>query len=998
MKKLILLITLLSIFAAVSFSQSPSNASLVVSVVDPNGAVIVGSTVSVTNEATAEVRTGATNEQGRVTFLALSLSGTYKVAAAANGFRSNTVSRVDLQAGEAASAIIRLDVAGVGEGSGGPTVTIYGSSEGVRADPQIGTSLDSKQIIETPVLGRKVAALPLLNSAFRPAKGTGDLFVNTIYVATGAGGRRETTVALDGSTVDESWGRQTSVVTVPMGAVQEMRILTNAFSSEFGWTAGPAVNVVTKSGTNQFRGEALFLNRPGKWEDRTFSLKNYCPPSVSTCTASSTLTRMAAPDIPDRLNQFSFSVGGPIRRDKTFFFLSNDLTRQFRTAPLSSSLPSFVLNANGDLFYTGEYQQELLNARVDHRLNSRHSLTGRFNLDRFFDTNPQDTVGGTNAPTVARRYERDGWSIQLNHDWIIDTDLVNQARFTFLNADPVTRWTPETLSTTYTRAGSAPFTIGQSRVADLVSRQAQFSDTLTWTRGINNFRFGGSVARHNSGGNGSEFGTAVLGTFTFKSTTTAPFSQLTLNDVQNYTQPINFGISTYDLTQWLYSAYAQDDIRVRPNFTLNLGLRYDRQTITDAKGNFAPRIGFGWNPGGDARTAVRGGYGMYYTQIRSNVYAAALTGGLDGLATYTAVAGQTGFPTCLTCVPVNVDPRTVPAAQIPARDITILPGDRAFYQAQFARYGLNVDALPNYPDKLVNPRSQVMSIGVEREIVKGLFVGTDLVHQYWTNIDRTVDLNAPSAFDRTAPGQVRTATVANATRPIVPAPSGVRQVNVLMNLGKADYNGLQTQATYRGLRNKLFASLSYTLSKATNTTEPDGNGVGSNQSIISRLGEEERGPSLLDQRHRAVIAATYQFPWNFTAGTVIYLASARPFNATTGIDNNGDGINNDRPVINGVVVPRSFFRSTATQDVTAFVENTIHLNERMRLTLRIEGFNLTNNPNVLGRAQTIYGDTGTPGSSFGQVVTAPAGATIALPALANIDPTRMFQLQARFSF
>src|SRR5258708_3196423 len=144
--------------------------------------------------------------------------------------------------------------------------------------------------------------------------------------------------------------------------------------------------------------------------------------------------------------------------------------------------------------------------------------------------------------------------------------------------------------------------------------------------------------------------------------------------------------------------------------------------MTDAKKNFAPRLGFGWNPRGDARTAIRGGYAMYYTQIRSNAVAGYLVNGLDGLTTYTATGPtQTGFPTCLTCVPVNVDPRTVPANQLPARDITIRAGRRSFYEAQFARYGLNFDLLPNYPDQLVNPRSQVVTIGAEREVIKGMF-------------------------------------------------------------------------------------------------------------------------------------------------------------------------------------------------------------------------------------------------------------------------------------
>jgi outer membrane receptor protein involved in Fe transport len=245
----------------------------------------------------------------------------------------------------------------------------------------------------------------------------------------------------------------------------------------------------------------------------------------------------------------------------------------------------------------------------------------------------------------------------------LNSDLLNEARLAYLNGDPVTKWEAADLSTVYTRSGSAPFTVGQSRLSDLWGRQFQFADTVSWTVGQHYLRFGGSIIRHTSGGFGSEPGQAVLGTFTFKNTTTAPLNQLTLNDVQNYSQPINFGVDRYKLSQWLLSGFVQDDWKVRPDLTLNLGLRYDRQTLTTATTNFAPRIGFGWNPNGDARTAIRGGYAMYYTQIRSNVVASSLVKGLDGLATYTATAGQTGFPTCLTCVPVDIDPHslTIPA-------------------------------------------------------------------------------------------------------------------------------------------------------------------------------------------------------------------------------------------------------------------------------------------------------------------------------------------------
>ena len=166
---------------------------------------------------------------------------------------------------------------------------------------------------------------------------------------------------------------------------------------------------------------------------------------------------------------------------------------------------------------------------------------------------------------------------------------------------------------------------------------------------------------------------------------------------------------------------------------------------------------------------------------------------------------------------------------------------------------------------------------------------------------------------------------------------------------------------------------------------------------LSRLGEEERGPSLLDQRHRAVITFTYQLPYNMTAGTVTQLASARPFNAITGIDNNGDGANNDRPVVNGAVISKSAFRGSPTSDVSAFIEGPVRLSGGLSVLLRLEGFNLFNHGNYLGRGQTVYGNTDTPSPTFGQLV-AVGTATSAIPAFANVDPPRMFQLQARVIF
>ena len=138
-----------------------------------------------------------------------------------------------------------------------------------------------------------------------------------------------------------------------------------------------------------------------------------------------------------------------------------------------------------------------------------------------------------------------------------------------------------------------PFTIGESRAADLFGHQVQFADTLSWSRGSHNLRFGGSVIHHTTGGFGQRAGhRPTLGTFTFLSTTTAPFDQLTLADVQQYTQPVSYGITSYELKQWMSVAFVQDSIRVNDQLTLDAGLALrpadaDRR---DQRLRAAPRI------------------------------------------------------------------------------------------------------------------------------------------------------------------------------------------------------------------------------------------------------------------------------------------------------------------------------------------------------------------------------------------------------------------------
>ena len=251
-KPIILILVLLGVIAlsSTAFAQSPNTATIVVITLDQTGAVIKDARVTVVNTATGNSREATTDSDGHATFAALSLTGAYKVTVSREGFGDEERNDLTLRSGETATVRVTLLA-----GSQNAEVTVFGTTEGVRADPQIGLPLQSERIDETPVLGRKITTLPLLNSAFRQGKGTGDLFVNQTYFITGAGSRRTTTFTLDGANNDEAWGRQTAIATIPLGAVQEISIISNAFSAEYGWTAGPAVQ--PNSAENAFEMTAI---------------------------------------------------------------------------------------------------------------------------------------------------------------------------------------------------------------------------------------------------------------------------------------------------------------------------------------------------------------------------------------------------------------------------------------------------------------------------------------------------------------------------------------------------------------------------------------------------------------------------------------------------------------------------------------------------------------------------------------------------------------------
>jgi len=962
-------------------------------VVDSQGKTVPGAQVTLRNQDTGAEISAKTDDQGSYSFLGIALTGHYRVSASATGFSPSEKSDIQFKAGETANVNFTLGLASASE-----QVTVLGTTNGVQTDSaQISDRLDEIKIEDTPVLNNKLTSLALLDSSVRPSQTTGDVFTNETLVVVNGGGRRQTSFSIDNTDADDSWGRQTIMTSLPLTSVQEFTVLTNSISAEYGRNAGAAVNIVTKAGTNTYHGDFIGMGRPA-WPEASAPL--------ATTKAENTLA------------EGSGTFGGPIIHDRTYFLVAGEYNNQDRDAVITSPLSPGAI-------YTGNFRQGLFLGRVDHQLTDAHKLTLRVNFDRFHDTNPQDGVSGNNLPSTARTFVKDTYAAALSDTWTISPNLLNEARMQWQLASPVTQFIPQFPQPQVSLTGF--YTSGDSRFADLQNHQYEQADTLSWAHGRHTLKSGIDLIESSSGGFGQEFGSGfLLGQWSINNPAGCNYSSIPLASVladltanpggappqavctgappalvQNYTQ--TFGTFTYNVKETMWGVFAQDDWKVRRDLTVNLGLRYEGQTYLHDNNNVAPRIGVAWQLPHTKTTALRASYGIYYSEIRTDLAAGFALGGPTGLFTFSATPGKCGFPSTFGPWPSLNALLTSPActapggaATVPLRDITVGLGQTAFLNQFF-----NVGGLHFYPSHLLNPYTQQWTLGVEREIAKGWIVSADYVGSHAVKLERPDDLNAPAVFVRSAQGQTRSVAAANATRPVQPTGTctttsatfnvasgncfnNYRQIIAIVNLGSGYYDGLQFKLN-KHFSNHFSMLLTYTYSHAIDTVEPDA--ANQNANDWNLLGADEKATSILDQRHRAALSGWYDMPWGFTFAANATLGSGFPFLVTTGTDNNGDGTNSDRPVINGSVVPRNFGRGTPIYDFGVALQKSIRITERLRTELRTEAFNVFNHSNFYGRNGT-FGNNAAPPATFGT----PIGGIV------NSGPGRQLQFSARLVF
>ncbi|MDQ3907639.1 MAG: TonB-dependent receptor [Acidobacteriota bacterium] len=933
----------LSLFATLSLAQSQATTGDIEGrVTDQQGAAVQNVTVTAKNQATGLEKTATSDAEGiyRVTFLP---PGQYTVTTSGvSGFQATNLQNVTVTVGGKTPLDITLAV-------GGANIDVNVVSEAQVVETtrtSVATTINQRSIENLPINGRNFQDFATLSpGVVRDPRG-GDLSV---------GGQRGTLNSLQVDGVDnnntffgQALGR--GGVRPPYQfseeSVQEFQVNQNGFSAEFGRAGGAVINVVTKSGTNDFHGGAFEYFRDE-------SLNSNDP------VTKANEARRGQPNKrpPFRINQFGGRLGGPIVRNKAFFFFTYDGQRSDIPQPLDvpnlSTAPAAaqsILLPKLNTYQVGRSQDVFL-GKSDIALNRSNQLSLRYNHQGFNGKNNEnngtlsaeehsgdslvksDTFSGTLLSTMTRRTVNE-FRFQLARD-----KEPGQA-----NSDA-----PEAVINT----GGGNLNIGRNNFSprETTIKRVQFIDNVSYLRGRNNWKTG---LDFNFDRIFNFFPGLFNGSYTFPSY--AAFANNTPSAyTQNFAGANTSGGTTHpDLSE--YAFYVQDDVRVTPKLTLNLGLRYDYEGMacppvqnTDPlllsngidtarcpkdKNNFGPRFGFSYAP--DERTVVRGGFGLYYGRTPAIVLG--------------TVHSQNG---------INVTGVNLNAAQIAAAGLV--------YPNILTAPPAGTSANPNlfvFAQDYVNPYVEQGRLGVEREVWHKMSLSATYLYYHGLHLTRTRDINLfpPTAFARTGPdGQTYTFLRFSSARPISRATgTSYNRISIFESAAHSLYNGLALQATQRFTRGFQFIA-AYTLSKAKDD-RPDQTivvvGADDAKIVENQLDPEaDYARSDTDIRHRFVFSPVYEWGkihWSdnavarflfsdYTLSGIAQFQSGTPYSALVGGDPNNDGNrSNDR--LPGT--RRNQFTTPAVYQFDVRVTRNIPLREQMRVRLIAEAFNLFNRSNV----------------------------------------------------
>jgi hypothetical protein len=885
----LLLLVLLLTPAAVAAQVSTFDLSG--TVMDVSGAVMPGVAVRLRNVNTGLTRERVADEGGRYHFVALPIVGEYELRAALDGFASEERVGLVFQANSKPVIDFRLRPAGMAE-----TVRVEAQAPVIETrTAELSLTVDQKRIETMPLNGRNYLGLALFSPGVNPSAVRGDLSVN------GQLGRNIEYVVDGVSNKVIEWG-DASKTGLSLDIIQEFQVISSQFSAEFGHALGGIVSAVTKSGTNAFHGTGYLYARPGRLDS-----KNH-------------LTGARA---PFNQQQFGGVLSGPIVRNRTHFIGSYEGTNQESKLVVTSAL------GPGTFPETLDRHQAF--AKIDHQLTGATMLQGRFNYDA------RESIGGFGGlvlPDGGTRSERGTWEFQGTGTSVLSARAVNEVRAQvshFVNESTNLSSQPRSIY-----QGVGTFGANPGSPQDIIEDRVQIVDKLSVDFGAHRTAFGFDVSRISKTG---VFNADSVGVYTFAAGTPYPFDPANpatypVQFTQGFTdarRPISlkrdfppFDFAGIDRQYWNLSFYTQDDWELTRGLTINLGLRYEKQTSSPDVNNIMPRTGFAWDLARDGRTVIRGGYGRFYDQLFDNIPNVEDLFGIIGnySITLTPQANPAIFPTypnVLTAPPAGIGPTL-------GRTVTLDYG------------ALN-------PDGRKTPYSDQFTIGFARSVGTLVAVSADYTYLRGRDLFRTVDLNGPSPFDTTG-GATRAAAQADATRPFdspsrVPGPLGIteggfKQIRAIVSEGNAWYHALKLNVTRR-FADRHFYQVSYTWSRSENEQDDFGSAAqGADPFDFRRARAANNIP------HALVANATYVLPFDFSISGILTARSGSRIDPFAGADLNGDGFFTDRPGD----FARNSFQTEAVTNFDMSLVKSVALGSARTIELRADVFNVFNTENI----------------------------------------------------
>lgn len=922
--KAVAMLSLLAAFFVLAVPAQVTTGTVTGAVRDAQGAVVPGAKVTATNRGTGAERSAVTNEEGEYTITQLA-PGRYNIAAEAATFSRTLIEDVEVNVGARSTFNIDLKTGNVSE-----TVTVTGDVPLVETTKsELDTTITPKEITNLPLLNRTFAGLTVIAPEARPV-GTFDPTKTRVgTVAFNGGDGRGVNVNVDGGdNKDNVVG--SLLQNFSYESIQEFRVQQHKWTAEQGRAVGGIVDVISKSGTNELHGSFFTNFRHDSIQRRDF------------------FDKQANRDNPDfQRQEIGGSIGGPILKDRLFFFGALERFRERQQTPVFASpaccvadLQAIPFGVTFDPQIPTPYDDTLLTVKVDHRISDKQNMFYRYSWQD--NKSPNDQVLNPHRTNLTGGNETTNklHSFLVNHQYNVTANTLNT--FVFHFQDFVNEILPNEDGIGLTLNFPNNITIGQNANTpqSTKERKFQFRDDVSIVSGSHSMKFGVNYI-HTILDGYFFFGTQGYN-ITFRQTPTAIMAGGGFNrpDLIQTLQFSDGASSHYQVIDQL-AFYVQDDWKITRNLTLNLGVRWDanignlpaqdeNRTIqildsinhplanaitgdvdklrrtTPSWTEFQPRLGFAWDPFGDAKTVIRGGYGIFYDQIFQNLSLFSAVQSQPfvfqpsvNLARPGGATGAADPLHPLHNIIFDGNPANLPAVAQPP------PG---FTYSGLANGSVGRINDPDAKEAFI----QKFTIGFQREFGKNWSLSSDYVH--------TLGLQEPR-FKNINPRILRTCSTAyggNPASPLCPRGASTRvldaaflaaglpanrleQINMFSTDNRSLFDSWTTTIKYR--TNKMLLNAAYVLASSRAwggqpTASYSGNGIAITPEAQFR--EEEFGPTRLDERHRVVLSGVFNLPWDIQLSPIMQLASARPYSPVLGIDIDGDGLSTVDRICQGV--------------------------------------------------------------------------------------------------